>query len=36
MSVTVNSLGLARVLKISVVSNFSPGSFFSEGVILIQ
>ena len=28
MSVTVYSLGLARVLKISVVLNFSPGSFF--------
>ena len=36
MSVTVYSLSLARVLKISVVLNCSPGSFFSEGVILFQ
>ena len=36
MSVTVHSLGLARVLKISFVLNFSPVSFFSEGVILLQ
>ena len=36
MSVTVYSLGLARVLKISVVLKFSPGSFFSERVILLK
>ena len=36
MSVTVYSLSLARLLKISAVLNFSPGSFFSEGVILLQ